>query len=140
MLKPMACWLGVTSLLMGCHGESTVGVVSRFVGFGANAQGAAACTSGEPETYVVSSLDDGPMAVSGTLRDAVDGVCRHVTFAVAGTIELIDDLSIHHSFTTIDGSSAPSPGITIQAFDSEVVIATDHAGDVNQVVMKGPAH
>jgi pectate lyase len=60
---------------------------------------------------VTSLADSGP----GTLREALAGSNRHIVFAVAGTITLSTDISVRNrSFITVDGSTAPSPGITIQ--------------------------
>ena len=67
--------------------------------------------------YVVTSLaDSGP----GTLRDAVSAPNRTVSFAVGGTIRLATSLCISGHHLTIDGSSAPSPGITITAASPSV--------------------
>lgn len=75
-------------------------------GFGAVTQGGA----GKPNCIVTSLADSGP----GTLRDCVANGNRHVTFAVSGEIRLRDWLYIGGPFVTIDGFSAPSPGITIR--------------------------
>lgn len=76
-------------------------------------------TGGEGgEVYRVTSLAD---AGPGTLREAVtardhtvDGP-RVVVFDVAGTITLESDIRLREaqSHVTVDGSTAPSPGITI---------------------------
>ncbi|MDF3055790.1 MAG: putative pectate lyase protein [Rariglobus sp.] len=59
----------------------------------------------------VTSLDEtGP----GTLRAALDvNEPRIIRFAVAGEIWLSKACLIRHPFVTIDGASAPSPGITL---------------------------
>jgi pectate lyase len=76
-------------------------------GFGATTPGGNGGT-----VYEVTSLaDSGP----GTLRDAVSSPNRMVTFAVGGTIELATSLRVSTHHITIDGSTAPSPGITITA-------------------------
>ncbi len=78
-------------------------------GFGANA------TGGSTE-YKVTNLDDsGP----GSLRDAVSEKGRDVTFSVAGTIVLKSILAVS-SDTTIDGTTAPSPGITVTGFSTSL--------------------
>jgi pectate lyase len=60
---------------------------------------------------VTSLADSGP----GTLREALAGSNRRIVFAVSGTIMLTTDISVRNrSFITVDGSTAPSPGITIQ--------------------------
>jgi hypothetical protein len=75
-----------------------------------------------PSEYVVTSLaDDGS---PGTLRDALHvgswdpsaiaaKSCRHVRLAVAGEIVLASDLLLRSSYVTLDGCSAPDPGVTI---------------------------
>jgi len=76
-------------------------------GFGATTPGGSGGT-----VYEISSLaDSGP----GTLRDAVSSPNRMVTFAVGGTIDLASSLRVSTHHITIDGSTAPSPGITITA-------------------------
>jgi hypothetical protein len=59
----------------------------------------------------VTSLEDsGP----GTLREALDRAePRVIRFAVGGEIMLKDSLHIRQPFVTVEGESAPSPGITI---------------------------
>ena len=81
-----------------------------YEGFGAKTQGALSSPSGYA-TYHVTSLGD---SGSGTLRDAVSQGNRYIVFDVGGTIRLAGDLNIFSSYLTIDGSSAPAPGITIQ--------------------------
>jgi pectate lyase len=61
-------------------------------------------------TVVVTSLvDDG----SGSLREAIAGGNRNVVFAVAGDIVVSSALYLE-SYTTVDGATAPDPGITIR--------------------------
>ncbi|EIQ01945.1 hypothetical protein OpiT1DRAFT_00522 [Opitutaceae bacterium TAV1] len=63
------------------------------------------------QVITVTSLDEtGP----GTLREALDTKGpRIIRFAVAGEIWINDILRVQKPFVTIDGDSAPSPGITI---------------------------
>jgi pectate lyase len=80
---------------------------AAFEGFGSSTPGG----DNGSQVTVTSLADSGP----GTLREALAGNNRLIVFAVAGTIKLSSDLSVRdRSFITIDGSSAPSPGITIQ--------------------------
>jgi pectate lyase len=61
--------------------------------------------------YTVTSLAaSGP----GTLADAVSRSNRYIRFAVAGTIKLSSPIRVKGSYITIDGSSAPAPGITLK--------------------------
>jgi pectate lyase len=76
-----------------------------FEGFGAHTEGG---LNGRP--YVVISLAD---AGRGTLRDALSESNRHITFAIGGTITLASKLRITSHHLTIDGTTAPPPGITL---------------------------
>ena len=81
--------------------------------------GAGGCDN--PETIRVTRLDDdGP----GTLRHAIHSPnwepdelesrsCRHIEFDVGGVIELSEPIRIRSDYVTIDGCSAPEPGITL---------------------------
>jgi pectate lyase len=83
-------------------------------GFGANA-------TGGTTPYTVTNLEDsGP----GSLRDAVSESGRLVTFSVAGTIKLESVLAVS-SNTTLDGTSAPSPGITVTGFSTSLSKASN---------------
>jgi len=75
-------------------------------GFGTTTPGGA----GQPIVRVNNLEDSGP----GSLRDALSGGYRTIVFDVAGTIKLESNLVIRGPFVTIDGSSAPSPGITLK--------------------------
>ena len=80
---------------------------AAFEGFGSSTPGG---DNGSQRT-VTSLADSGP----GTLREALSSNNRRIVFAVAGTIKLSSDLSVRdRSFITIDGSTAPSPGITLE--------------------------
>jgi pectate lyase len=91
-------------------------------GFGAASRGGA----GQPECVVRSLADSG----SGTLRECLSGGNRHVTFAVAGTITLAKQLGVLGSFVTIDGFSAPSPGITLRGWGLDI-------RNVHDVIVRG---
>jgi len=65
---------------------------------------------------VTSLVDDGDTTTVGTLRWAVNGrQAKIVVFNVGGIIELAKDLTIGQN-TTIEGQTAPSPGITLRYF------------------------
>ena len=96
-------------LLVGVASAST----RPLEGFGADTIGGAG-----GESYVVTSLaDSGP----GTFRDAVSTSNRVITFAVGGDIELENTVRVTGHHITIDGGSAPSPGVTITAAHSGVL-------------------
>ena len=76
-------------------------------GFGAATPGGTGKT-----IYRVTNLNN---SGAGSLRDAVSQSNRYIVFDVAGTITLGSHLVLEgKSFITIDGSTAPSPGITLQ--------------------------
>jgi pectate lyase len=78
----------------------------RYEGFGAATRGG----DGSPEVAVTSLEDAGP----GTLRAALQGGNRKIVFRVGGSIQLAKALVIEQPNITLDGASAPSPGITIR--------------------------
>jgi pectate lyase len=83
---------------------------TAYEGFGSVTRGADDCPSGPPTTYTVTSLAN---SGAGTLREALSGSCRKIVFGVGGTITLTSTLLIQRSYLTIDGSTAPPPGITV---------------------------
>jgi len=97
-------------------------------GFGADTVGGSG-----GESYVVTSLaDSGP----GTFRDAVSVSNREVTFAVGGTIELSSTVRVTGHHLTIDGSTAPHPGITITAAHSGVTGALFDIRGANDMIVR----
>jgi hypothetical protein len=76
-----------------------------FQGFGATTPGGA----GGAIVRVTTLDDSGP----GSLREAIAGGNRTVVFDVAGSIVLAEHLFVGGAFVTIDGFSAPPPGITL---------------------------
>ncbi len=106
---------------------------SVFEGFGAVTNGAVSSPDGYATFRVTSLADDG----AGTLRNAVSQGKRLIVFDVAGTITLNSDLNIYYSYVTIDGSTAPAPGITIVQPNSlnTTIFARDAAG-VHDVIVQ----
>lgn len=78
-------------------------------GFGANAAG------GTTVVHVTNLNDSG----TGSLRSALSATGRYVVFDVGGTITITSALVIPNN-TTIDGTTAPSPGITVTGYNSSV--------------------
>jgi pectate lyase len=76
-------------------------------------QGFGAATSGGAGGAVVrvTNLND---AGPGSLREAVSGSNRTIVFDVAGDIQLSNYLYLRGSNLTIDGTTAPAPGITLR--------------------------
>jgi len=89
-------------------------------GFGSATTGGA----GYPVVMVTNLSDYEPFtepAITGSLRWALSGGNRQVHFAVGGDINLKVKLSIRGlSNITVDGSTAPSPGITIRLDQLEI--------------------
>jgi hypothetical protein len=77
-----------------------------YEGFGRNTTGGA----GKP-IYRVTNLND---SGAGSLRDALSQGNRCIVFDVGGTINVTSELRVRGSNITIDGFTAPSPGITVQ--------------------------
>lgn len=98
-----------TSIFLACAALGVAaGNASAYEGYGSISQGGA----GGDVYHVTNLADSGP----GSLRDAVLNRSgpRIVVFDVGGTITLKSDLVIRMSYLTIDGSTAPAPGITIK--------------------------
>jgi hypothetical protein len=74
-------------------------------GFGNTVGGA-----GQPVVRVTNLADSGP----GSLRAALAAGQRTIVFDVGGEIVLRDYLRVRGAFVTIDGSTAPPPGITLR--------------------------
>jgi pectate lyase len=113
-------------LSLSCS-ESTDLCGPAVEGFGAVSAGGAG-----GEVYHVTSLaDSGP----GTLRDAVENRAfasdgpRIVVFDVGGSITLQSDIKVAEPFLTVDGGTAPPPGITIRKadmYDGEFIVGGTH--------------
>jgi hypothetical protein len=76
-----------------------------YEGFGTETAGG----GGQPLYRVTTLADAGP----GSLRDALSQGSRRVVFEIAGIIQLESPLSVQGALVTIDGFTAPSPGITL---------------------------
>ena len=92
-----------------------------YQGFGTITPGGADGTV----VHVTNLNDAGP----GSLRDALTRGNRRVVFDVSGEINLKDYLFVRGAFITIDGSTAPSPGITLRNW-SLVIAGSVGAHDV----------
>ena len=88
------------------HPISKIPAVWGVEGFGGGTPGGA----GQP-VYHVQHLNDSGM---GSLRDAVAQGHRYIVFDVGGEIKLSQDVWVKGAFLTIDGTSAPAPGITLK--------------------------
>ena len=111
---------------------SVASATGGFEGFGTTTPGGA---SGA--VYHVTSLaDSGP----GTLRDAVSVGNRTIVFDVAGEIQLTSPIFILGAFVTIDGFTAPAPGITLVGgglvIRGNVGLPSNHF-PVNDIIVQG---
>lgn len=111
-----------TILFMICflifQGRAQADPPADYEGFGVVTNGALDSPEGY-EVYHVTTLDDSKMYVPGSLRYAVFREAgqtkgQYIVFDIAGTIKLGTNyrFKTKHSYTTIDGSTAPFPGIT----------------------------
>jgi pectate lyase len=83
-----------------------------FEGFGSNVTGGTGGT-----VVTVTNLND---SGAGSFRSAVSGSNRIVRFAVAGTINLTSTVYLSGPNVTVDGFSAPAPGITVTGASIEI--------------------
>jgi hypothetical protein len=83
-----------------------------YEGFGADTPGGAG-----KEVYRVTTLAD---AGRGSLRDALASGNRCIEFEVAGDIVLQKQIYVRGAFLTVDGFSAPAPGITVRGYGISV--------------------
>jgi hypothetical protein len=97
----LAAGLGLVIAVTG----SAAGNDAGYEGFGTSTPGGA----GGEVVRVTTLASSGP----GSLREAVAAGNRTVVFDVAGEIVLDDYIYVKGAFVTIDGSSAPFPGITL---------------------------
>jgi pectate lyase len=96
-----------------------------YQGFGANTLG------GEGRAvYRVTNLDNsGP----GSLRDALSQANRHIVFDVAGVVTVSSRLYVAGANITIDGFTAPSPGISIKNYGLYI----DGTKGAHDVIVRG---
>lgn len=104
-----------------------------YEGFGAVTQGAWGCPN--YDTYRVTGLGN---EGAGTLREGLSRGCRLIVFDVSGTIQLRTTLNVAYSYVTIDGATAPPPGITIvQPLGVATTIeAKSDIGPVHDVIIR----
>ena len=94
-------------------------------GFGASTPGG----TGQPVVRVTNLNDTGP----GSFREAVSKGNRTIVFDVAGQIVLTNHLYVYGPFVTIDGFSAPGPGITLKNYG--LIIRGNRGG--NNIIVRG---
>ncbi len=96
--------LSVTTAALAA-GTACANPAGGYEGFGSNTTGGAG-----QAVYRVTNLND---AGAGSLRDALSQGNRCVVFDVGGTISLTSAILVRGANITIDGFTAPSPGITL---------------------------
>ena len=96
----------LSAVLLWFSATGRAASASSYEGFGASTPGGA----GRPDVHVTNLNDSGP----GSLREAVSQGNRTVVFDVSGDIVLTGDLYVSGAFITIDGFTAPPPGITLR--------------------------
>jgi hypothetical protein len=99
-----------------------------YEGFGKNTTGGAGKT-----IYKVTNLKD---SGTGSLRDALSKGSRCVVFTVGGTINLSSNLLVKGANVTVDGLTAPSPGITLKG----ATLVVQGSSGANNVVLRGIRH
>ena len=130
-------WSVRNALVLGL-GCGVAPIAQGYEGFGALTGGAASCPTGATTYHVTSLADSG----AGTLRDAVSQGCRHVVFDVGGTITLASHLRVRTSYLTIDGASAPAPGITISqpTVNTGVMIESSSSSSAHDIIVHNLRH
>jgi hypothetical protein len=103
--SPQSAPLSVTTPAASPAGTACANPAGGYEGFGANTTGGA----GQP-VYRVTNLND---SGAGSLRDAVSAGNRCIVFDVGGTISLSSALLVRGANITIDGLTAPSPGVSL---------------------------
>jgi pectate lyase len=81
-----------------------------YEGFGSGATGGA----GKPIYRVTTLADSGPGSLRAALQDPAGNRC--IVFDVAGDIVLQRQIYVRGAFLTVDGFTAPSPGITLRDY------------------------
>jgi pectate lyase len=96
------------AILMGATvtDVQTLALAQTLEGFGTSTPGGA----GQAVVRVTNLNNSGP----GSLREAVSRGNRTVVFDVGGEILLTNYIYVAGAFVTIDGSTAPAPGITLR--------------------------
>jgi pectate lyase len=119
-------WVIVTAVTLGLSALITDPVAATAArGFGAGTPGG----EGRDVVRVTTLADAGP----GSLREAVRQGYRTIAFDVAGEIALTDPIAVGGPYVTIDGFTAPPPGITLR--DAGLVIRGSRGA--HDVVVRG---
>ncbi len=100
----------------GSAGTGGGGGAPKLEGYGT--QSPFGSGAGSESCVVKNTNDSGPDSLRECITDRNGPVAnptpRIITFSVSGTITLLSDLRIRQPYLTVDGLSAPAPGITIE--------------------------
>lgn len=107
VVRRKASWLSLFALTCAAATQAGAVAFTGAQGYGANAAG------GTTVVHVKNLNDSG----AGSLRDALSASGRRVVFDVAGTIKITSTLVVPTN-TTIDGTTAPAGGITVQGYNT----------------------
>jgi len=107
LTRVKSSWLALLTLTCASAAQLGAAAFSGAQGYGANAAG------GTTVVHVKNLNDSG----AGSLRDALSATGRRVVFDVAGTIKIKSTLVVPTN-TTIDGTTAPTGGITVQGYNT----------------------
>ena len=117
----VAVVLVMAAALFTLASPRTTAAAPPYQGFGSDTLGG----DGQPVVHVTTLADSGP----GSLREALAAGNRTIVFDVGGEITLLEHLFVNGPFVTIDGHTAPAPGITLKNFGL-VIRGTRGAHDV----------
>lgn len=120
-------------LLLQVWGATRAFAMDAVEGYGSTTRGAEAAPGGA-QVYHVTHLGD---AGAGSLREAVSAPGRRIVFDVGGEIVLKSDLLIRVPYLTLDGSTAPAPGIVIrQSGHTTAIEGSRTLGAVHDVIIR----
>lgn len=105
--------------------EEYAASAAPYQGFGATTPGG----RGGRTVYVTNLNDSGP----GSLRAALSQGTRTVVFTVSGRIPLAKMIKVRGPFLTLDGFTAPPPGITL--VNAGLLISGTH--DAHDILIRG---
>jgi hypothetical protein len=124
-IRAFAVGILAAMALMTFTNHTATAATAAAQGFGASTPGG----TGQPIVRVTNLNDSGP----GSLRDAVSKGYRTIVFDVAGEIVLQSHLYVYGPFVTIDGFSAPAPGVTLKKYG--LIIRGNRGG--NNMIVRG---
>lgn len=129
----MVLKLAAAILTFAFSADRLLGQSAAYEGYGYATVGGAG-----GDTYHVTTLADGG---AGSLRDGVSNRTgpRTIVFDVGGTITITNQILLNRPYLTIDGGTAPAPGITLTKVQdtNQFVIAGTHDIILRHLRFKG---